>query len=480
MRHYSREEAFFSVSAISCASAAGSASGWRSVARGRLIRTSCIRRPVDKKLFVIDWVESLHRCPAWSSYPAGMEVHCSAMPLLPPDTSPGIDGKRRGLAFDLGIKLADNRGRAPGGADSALLRRSAGGAGWIPHSGSNWSFLSFCLAFSGFFSSTETSLFSLSSFQIDQMRAAKNPRIELIERLRSEPRRLIVTILIGNEFVNVSASVISAAMVIHLFGADNEMINLLVMVPILLLFGEITPKVLAIRNNVAFANAECRPIALFARLITPLREVIRHVADFFITLIVGKQRSQGNLVTEDMIRTLVHDAVGEGALDSQEAQYIEKIFDFGSKSLSDIMRPRSDIQFLSADLPVAELLAQIKATRQSRYPVFKGHRDTILGILYTRDLLGVDLAKLERDPQGFRKLLRQPNFFPESKPAVELFHTFRQRKLSFALIVDEYGGVTGLVTMEDLLECVFGEIYQPFGQRGGAAHLVSELPMAGG
>lgn len=307
------------------------------------------------------------------------------------------------------------------------------------------------------------------------MRATKHPRIELIERLRSEPRRLIVTILIGNEFVNVSAWVISAAMVIHLFGADNEMINLLVMVPILLLFGEITPKVLAIRNNVAFAKVECRPIDLFARLITPLREVIRHISDFFITLIVGKQRSQGNLVTEDMIRTLVQDAVGEGALDSQEAQYIEKIFEFGNKSLRDIMRPRSDIQFLSADLPVPELIAEIKATRQSRYPVFRGRRDMILGILHTRDLLGVDLARLERDPQGFRKLLRQPNFFPESKPAVELFHDFRQRKLSFGLIVDEYGGVTGLITMEDLLECVFGEIVSPSDTEAVNKYVLTEL-----
>ena len=332
------------------------------------------------------------------------------------------------------------------------------------------------LGFSGFFSSTETSLFSLSTFQLEQMRAAKNPRIDLIERLRSEPRRLIVTILIGNEFVNVSASVISAAMIIHLFGAENEMINLLVMVPILLLFGEITPKVLAIRNNVAFASFECRPIALVARLITPLREVIRYISDFFITLIVGKQRSQGNLVTEDMIRTLVHNAVGEGALHSQAAQYIKKIFEFGNKSLRAIMRPRSDIQFLSAALPVAGLIAKIKASRQSRYPVFKGHRDTILGILHTRDLLGVDLARLERDPQGFRKLLRQPNFFPESKPAVELFHDFRQRKLSFGLIVDEYGGVTGLVTMEDLLECVFGEIVSPSDSEVVDQHLLSELP----
>jgi putative hemolysin len=219
------------------------------------------------------------------------------------------------------------------------------------------------LVFSGFFSSTETALFSLSSFHLDQMRKAKNPRIDLIERLRSEPRRLIVTILIGNEFVNVAASVISAAVIIKLFGAENDMLNLLVMVPILLLFGEITPKVLAIRNNMAFASFQARPIHLFARLITPLREVIRHVAEFFITLIVGKQRSQGNLVTEDMIRTLVTDAVGEGALDSQEARYIEKIFDFGNKSLRDIMRPRSDIEFLSADLSVPELIAR------SRLPV---------------------------------------------------------------------------------------------------------------
>ena len=331
------------------------------------------------------------------------------------------------------------------------------------------------MVLSGFFSSTETALFSLSSFHLDQMRKARNPRLELIERLRSEPRRLIVTILIGNEFVNVSASVISAAMIIHLFGAEKEMLNLLVMVPILLLFGEITPKVLAIRNNVAFASFQARPIHLFARLITPLRELIRHVAEFFITLIVGKQRSQGNLVTEDMIRTLVTDAVGEGALDSQEARYIEKIFDFGNKSLRDIMRPRSDIEFLSADLSVPELIAEIKATRQSRYPIYRERRDTILGILHTRDLLGVDLGRLERDPHAFRKLLRQPHFFPESKPAVELFHTFRQRKLSFAMIVDEYGGVTGLVTMEDLLECVFGEIDSPSDSEGGDRHLVSSF-----
>ena len=122
------------------------------------------------------------------------------------------------------------------------------------------------LGLSAFFSSSETSLFSLSRTQIEQMRRDDNPRVELIEGLLSQPRRLIQTILIGNEFVNVSASVISAALVIELLGDQNKWINLFIMVPVLLLVGEITPKALAIRNNVAFASFQSRPIDLFARL----------------------------------------------------------------------------------------------------------------------------------------------------------------------------------------------------------------------
>ena len=146
----------------------------------------------------------------------------------------------------------------------------------------------FCvlMVFSGFFSSSETSLFSLNEVQLEQMRRDENPRLELITRLLSEPRRLIVTILIGNEFVNVAASVISAAIVIQLMGAENKLINLFIMVPILLLVGEITPKTLAIRNNVAFATFQSPLVELFARLIAPLRWIVRLVSEWFTTLIV--------------------------------------------------------------------------------------------------------------------------------------------------------------------------------------------------
>ncbi|MBK8637800.1 MAG: HlyC/CorC family transporter [Chromatiaceae bacterium] len=317
------------------------------------------------------------------------------------------------------------------------------------------------LGFSGFFSSTETSLFSLNKTQVEKMRVDGNRRVDLIERLLSEPRRLIVTILIGNEFVNVAASVISAAMVIQLFGADNKFVNLFVMVPLLLVFGEITPKVLAIRNNVAFATFESGPIDQFARLITPLRWVVRAASEFFTTLIVGKERSKGNIVTEDMVRTLAHVAVGEGTLDHAEAQYIDQIFDFGSQRVNDLMTARADVTFVPVEATGGEILATFRDSRQSRMPVYDDNRDNIIGILHARDLLAVDINNLGQGWHTREGLLRPPYFVPESKSASDLFATFRQRKKSFALVVDEYGGVTGVITMADLLESIFGDIPTP-------------------
>jgi putative hemolysin len=327
----------------------------------------------------------------------------------------------------------------------------------------------FMMGLSGFFSSSETSLFSLSDIQLEQMRRDQHPRIGLIQRLLSEPRRLIITILIGNELVNVTASVISAAIVIKVLGAEKKWINLLIMVPLLLLLGEITPKVLAIRHNIAFAGFESKLIELFARLIRPLRFVVRKVADWIITLIIGKDRSRGNIITEDMFRVLAREAVGEGALDHFEAQFIEQIFDFGNKTLEDVMTPRSDIFFLAMDMALEEIIVEVCKSRHTKIPIYQENRDNVCGILHARDLLGIDIEKFSRDPQRLQELLRKPYFVPESKLAADLFRTFRERKLSVALTVDEYGGVTGLVTMEDLLECIFGEIHSP----SDAVHQVS-------
>ncbi|NNG02941.1 MAG: HlyC/CorC family transporter [Inquilinus sp.] len=316
------------------------------------------------------------------------------------------------------------------------------------------------MVLSAFFSSSETALFSLNRLQQEQMRQRGNPSISLIERLLAQPRHLIVTILIGNELVNVAASVISAAVVIRFLGPEAKWVNLLIMVPLLLLLGEITPKTLAIRNNVAFATVQCRFIDLFARAITPLRWIVRHIAEFFITMIVGRERSRANIITEDMVRSLALEAVGDGVLDHEEALYINRIFDFADKALRDVMTPRSQILYLPAQTSLDDAILHYQRTGHTKVPVYKGSRDSVVGVFYIRDLLRP--AFLEEPSKSSSStvadLMRETYFVPETKSVADLFYTFRKRKLSLAVAVDEYGGVTGLITMEDLLECIFGDI----------------------
>jgi Mg2+/Co2+ transporter CorB len=314
------------------------------------------------------------------------------------------------------------------------------------------------MGFSAFFSSSETAFFSLNPVQLEQMRRDDNSKLDLIKHMLSEPRRLIVTILIGNEFVNVAASVISASIVINLLGAENKYLNLIIMVPILLLIGEITPKTLALRHNVFFATLQSRPISLFEKLITPIRWVVRIVADGITTLIVGKERARGSIVTEDLFRTLAHEAEQEGVVDYHEARFIDQIFDFSRKTVADVMTPRSAMFCLPIETPPADIVRELQQSRHSRVPLYHGHRDTIVGVLYTRDLLKPASENNLEKPGAIQSLLREPLLIPEVKPTAELFETFRKRNLTFALTVDEYGGVTGLVTMKDLLEHIFGEI----------------------
>lgn len=312
------------------------------------------------------------------------------------------------------------------------------------------------LGFSGFFSSSETSLFSLDPRTLEQMRRSGNPRAGLISRLLNEPRRLIVTILIGNELVNVAASVISASIVIRFMGADSKWINLGIMVPLLLLFGEITPKTLAIRHNVGFATFQSFWIETFAKLITPVRWLVRMIADAILRLIVGRSPSPVNIITEDMVRSLAGEALDEGTLDRQEARFIENIFDFGELTVEEIMTPRSDFFTLVADMPLSEMAKELHRTQHTKVPVLGDDPDEVLGIIYARDLLGVELSEQPGIVES--GLLRAAYMVPGGKLAADLFEVFQQRKLSMALVIDEFGGVTGLVTLEDLLECIFGEI----------------------
>lgn len=317
------------------------------------------------------------------------------------------------------------------------------------------------LLLSAFFSSSETALFSLRRNHRHALSAQNPDRSQIIEGLLAQPRRLIVTILIGNESANVAASTLSAAMLVQAFGGENVYLNLIVMVPLLLLFGEITPKTLAIRNNQKFALFQAPLLEKFATLITPLRKLIRVIAGWFITKLIGQERSEGNIITEDMMRTLAADALKKGALDTKEAEMIHQIFDFGNITAEDVMTPRSDMSAIRLEANLPAVLEDFQAHQHTKIPVYQKNRDDIVGVLFARDLMGLNLTSASTKLYDYQTLLRKPYFVPESKAGSALFSDFREKRITIAIVVDEYGGVVGLVTMEDLLETIFGDIYSP-------------------
>ena len=314
------------------------------------------------------------------------------------------------------------------------------------------------LFLSGFFSGSETALFSLSRVQVEKIVLSSGKKGKYIEKLLERPRRLIISILLGNEFVNISISSISAAIIIHLLGNEILWMNIVIVLPILLLFGEITPKTIAIKNSERFALFVAGPLTHFSRIITPTRWLIRTISDCIVNLFVSESSRTGSLLTEDVIKTIVEDGEKEGVIDSLEREYIYKVFDFGDARMDDVMTPRPNMFYLPAEMPITEMIREIKDKHFSKVPIFRENHDNIIGILFANDLIELNDEEITQSEKTLQKILWKPYFVPRTKRADELFQTFQRRKISVAIVLDEYGGVQGLVSMEDLLEAIFGDI----------------------
>ncbi|MFP4548255.1 MAG: hemolysin family protein [Fidelibacterota bacterium] len=318
------------------------------------------------------------------------------------------------------------------------------------------------LVMSGFFSGSETALFSLSEYQKKILIRQNLKKGTLITNLLERPRKLIITILLGNEFVNISISTLTAGLIIRLFNKETPWINIAIVLPILLLFGEITPKTIALRNNITFSSLVARPLYLFQKIITPVRWVIKHIADMIVNLLIRKRARQTNILTEDVVKELVHESEQEGLIDSSAKKYINNIFDFGDTLLTEVMTPRSNIFSLPDTLTISEIVREVKKVHYSAVPIYAGDMDNIKGLLFTTDLIGLTQTEIEDSKPTLESILRPPYFVPENMRADELFKNLKNNKISVAITLDEYGGVTGLVTVEDLLEKIFGEIYDEF------------------
>ena len=315
------------------------------------------------------------------------------------------------------------------------------------------------LASSAVFSGSETALFSLSRIDLQKLRQSRDKHSESIHAMLDEPRRLIISILCGNELVNIASAVNMASILLIVFGEqDIGWINILIMVPLLLLIGEVTPKTIAVSYPIKFTTRlSARVLPRWIPFITPLREVVRLVSDRITTFIVGEAVARENILQPDELRTLLEEGEETGIIDATERVLIDNLLEASDTDISRIMTPGPRIKFLDADLPVTELISTFREYRHPRIPVYQGHWDNVIGFIHSEDILKT-VRKGDLTQVTLETLLKPVHFVPPTKKVDEMFDYFEAHNTRVAIILGEYGEVLGIVTMKDVLKFIFGEI----------------------
>lgn len=313
------------------------------------------------------------------------------------------------------------------------------------------------LIFSALISGAEVALFSLSNTELEEP-DPNFPRQEMVAKLLDRPKKLLATILIANNAINITSVLIFSILAQVWFGGlENEVLRFVIEVGavtfLILLFGEIFPKVYANRNPKGFANFMAIPLnvldKLFSFMSLPMRYVTLQIQDR-----LGSKKS--NITVSQLSQAL--ELTDENDTTDEEQQLLQGIVSFGNTDTKNVMRNRTDVFALDENLTFKEIIPQVVSNGYSRIPVFKESVDQITGILYVKDLL----PYIDRKNFEWTKLLREAYFVPENKKLDDLLQDFQEQKKHLAIVVDEYGGTSGLISMEDIIEEIVGDISDEF------------------
>lgn len=334
-----------------------------------------------------------------------------------------------------------------------------------------------CLVFSAFFSGSETALTSLPRARVQQLLEANDGRGSL-KLLLNDPVRVLTTILIGNNIVNVTASALATgAAEKMLTGTSIPFVNPVavavgVMTLLLLTFGEITPK------SLARANAE-RVAPICMTLLLPFDLMLSPFTKAFVWLsrqvskVTGSPLDDGPSVSEDELEFLIELGRREGSLTGDREALLRAVFDFTETTVREVMVPRTDTVMVPSNIAEADLHKLFLRAGHSRLPVFGRDQDDIIGLVYAKDLLRFLAERQPNQPFRMRRLLRRADFVPVSKPIAELLRDMQARRVHMAVAVDEFGGIAGIVTLEDIMEELLGEIRDEYDVESDAIELVA-------
>ncbi|SMC02489.1 Hemolysin, contains CBS domains [Sulfobacillus thermosulfidooxidans DSM 9293] len=314
---------------------------------------------------------------------------------------------------------------------------------------------------SAMYSMTETAMMSLSRGKVRNLVEEGHKQGRWLERLVEQPNRLLGTVLFGNNLTNIMASTIATGVFIYYFGSNGIAIATVVMTLFILLVAEIIPKTYAAHNSERVALRFAFFLEASARIFYPVVRVLTWFGVGIIRLF-GARAQGGRLLTEEEIRSMVEVGEEEGLLEADERQMIQGIFDLGETVAREVMVPRIDVNALPDTAPLREAWDAVIHWGHSRLPVFRKTIDDVVGVIYARDILAY---LKERDPQTpIGELARPVLYIPETKKVDELLADFRRQRTQIAVVLDEYGGTAGIVTIEDLLEEIVGEIQDEYDQ----------------
>jgi putative hemolysin len=314
-----------------------------------------------------------------------------------------------------------------------------------------------CLVLSAFFSSSETAFTSLQRIRIEHLVNTKVPGATRVAKMLQHPEKLLSTVLTGNNLVNTAAAALGTILAVSVWGEWGILIATAGVAVILLIFCEATPKVIAAHNAERLAIKLARPIEVASQIFTPAVLALSSIASRFTRLAGGKPIAR-SLVSEEEIRTMISVGHKEGTVEEAEAEMLHKVFDFGDRPVREVMVPRPQVVSIAQGSTVADFLAVYAQSPISRFPVYQESMDNVVGILSVKDVL-MGLAKNTIDHQSvIDDLIRPAYFTPETKHINELFTEMRDNNYRMAVVIDEYGGTAGIVSLSRLVEEIVGEV----------------------
>ena len=325
---------------------------------------------------------------------------------------------------------------------------------------------------SGFFSASETALMSISKIRLRYMREEGVKGSRLLSSLLEDSNNLLTSILVGNNVVNIAATSISTSLFLTLFQEKGVPIATAVMTVLVLIFGEITPKTIAVNNTEKTAIAVSKPIKLIITIIKPVVWVFNIITKLIFKILGIQDKGIQPYITEEELKTMVNVSHEEGLLEIEEREIINNVFQFGDMQAKEAMIQRLDIIAINSEDSYDEIIDLFKNEKLSRLPVYEESIDNIIGILNIKDVVFLEDEEIENF--NIKEYIRDAFFTYEFKKITQLLEEMKKEKVQMAIVVDEYGATAGLITVEDLVEVIVGDIDDEYDEESDEIQVIKE------